>query len=34
MVGKMLDQRGAVIAAELEEARRLRTEAAALLARL
>jgi F-type H+-transporting ATPase subunit b len=32
MVGKMLDQRGAVIAAELEEARRLRTEAAALLA--
>ena len=32
MVGKMLDQRAAVIAAELEEARRLRTEAAALLA--
>src|SRR3954447_26961094 len=31
MVGKMLDQRAAVIAAELEEARRLRTEAAALL---
>jgi F-type H+-transporting ATPase subunit b len=32
MVGKMLDQRAAVIAAELAEARRLRTEAAALLA--
>lgn len=32
MVGKMLDQRAAVIAAELEEARRLRAEAAALLA--
>jgi len=32
MVGKMLDQRAAVITAELEEARRLRTEAAALLA--
>jgi F-type H+-transporting ATPase subunit b len=32
MVGKMLDQRAAVIAAELEEARRLRSEAAALLA--
>ena len=32
MVGKMLDQRAAVIAAELEEAKRLRTEAAALLA--
>jgi F-type H+-transporting ATPase subunit b len=32
MVGKMLDQRAAVISAELEEARRLRTEAAALLA--
>jgi F-type H+-transporting ATPase subunit b len=32
MVGKMLDQRGAVIAAELEEAKRLRAEAAALLA--
>jgi F-type H+-transporting ATPase subunit b len=31
MVGKMLDQRAAVIAAELEEARRLRAEAAALL---
>jgi len=31
MVGKMLDQRAAVIAAELEEARRLRVEAAALL---
>jgi F-type H+-transporting ATPase subunit b len=32
MVGKMLDQRAAVISAELEEAKRLRTEAAALLA--
>ena len=32
MVGKMLDQRAAVISAELEEARRLRAEAAALLA--
>src|SRR3954470_3124315 len=32
MIGKMLDQRAAVIAAELEEAKRLRTEAAALLA--
>ncbi len=32
MVGKMLDQRSAVIAAELEEAKRLRAEAAALLA--
>jgi F-type H+-transporting ATPase subunit b len=32
MVGKMLDQRAAVITAELDEARRLRTEAAALLA--
>src|SRR3954466_15848288 len=32
MVGKMLDQRAAVIAAELEEAKRLRTEAGALLA--
>lgn len=32
MVGKMLDQRAQVIAAELEEARRLRAEAAALLA--
>ena len=32
MVGKMLDQRAAVIAAELAEARRLREEAAALLA--
>lgn len=32
MVGKMLDQRAAVIAAELEEAKRLRAEAAALLA--
>ncbi len=31
MVGKMLDQRAAVIAAELEEAKRLRVEAAALL---
>jgi F-type H+-transporting ATPase subunit b len=31
MVGKMLDQRAAVIAAELEEAKRLRAEAAALL---
>jgi F-type H+-transporting ATPase subunit b len=32
MVGKMLDQRAAVISAELTEARRLREEAAALLA--
>lgn len=32
MVGKMLDQRAAVISAELEEARRLSAEAAALLA--
>ena len=32
MVGKMLDQRAAVISAELDEARRLRSEAAALLA--
>ena len=32
MVGKMLDQRAAVISAELEEAKRLRAEAAALLA--
>ena len=32
MVGKMLDQRAAIISAELEEARRLRAEAAALLA--
>jgi len=32
MVGKMLDQRAAAIAAELAEARRLREEAAALLA--
>jgi F-type H+-transporting ATPase subunit b len=32
MVGKVLDQRGQVIAAELEEARHLRAEAAALLA--
>jgi F-type H+-transporting ATPase subunit b len=32
MVGKLLDQRAAVIAAELEEAKRLRAEAAALLA--
>ena len=31
MVAKMLDQRSAVIAAELDEARRLRAEAAALL---
>ncbi len=31
MVGKMLDQRAAVIGAELDEARRLRAEAAALL---
>ena len=31
MVGKTLDQRSAVIAAELEEAKRLRAEAAALL---
>ena len=32
LVGKMLDQRAAVIAAELSEARRLRDEAIALLA--
>ncbi len=32
MVGKMLDQRAQVIAAELEEAKRLRAEAAVLLA--
>jgi F-type H+-transporting ATPase subunit b len=32
MVGKILDQRAAVISAELDEAKRLRTEAAALLA--
>lgn len=32
IIGKMLDQRAAVIAAELEEAKRLRAEAAALLA--
>ncbi|HET7083297.1 MAG TPA: ATP F0F1 synthase subunit B [Rhizomicrobium sp.] len=32
MIGKMLDQRAQVIAAELEEAKRLRAEAAALLA--
>ena len=32
MVAKILDQRAAVISAELDEARRLRTEAAALLA--
>ncbi|MBN9553163.1 MAG: ATP F0F1 synthase subunit B [Alphaproteobacteria bacterium] len=32
MVGKMLDQRSAVISAELNEARRLREEAASLLA--
>jgi F-type H+-transporting ATPase subunit b len=32
MVGKMLDQRAAVIVAELEEAKRLRAEAASLLA--
>ena len=32
MIGKMLDQRAAVIAGELDEAKRLRTEAAALLA--
>jgi F-type H+-transporting ATPase subunit b len=32
MVGKMLDQRAAVIAAELDEARRLHAEANALLA--
>ena len=31
MVAKILDQRAAVISAELEEARRLRAEAAALL---
>ncbi|MFO1249004.1 MAG: F0F1 ATP synthase subunit B [Alphaproteobacteria bacterium] len=32
LIGKMLDQRAAVISAELEEAKRLRAEAAALLA--
>jgi F-type H+-transporting ATPase subunit b len=32
LVGKMLDERAAVISAELEEAKRLRVEAAALLA--
>jgi F-type H+-transporting ATPase subunit b len=32
MIGKMLDQRAAVISAELEEAKRLRAEATALLA--
>jgi F-type H+-transporting ATPase subunit b len=32
MIGKMLDQRSAAIAAELDEAKRLSTEAAALLA--
>src|SRR6201996_5164560 len=32
MVGKMLDQRAAVISAELDEAKKLRAEAAALLA--
>lgn len=32
MVGKMLDQRAAAISAELDEAKRLSTEAAALLA--
>ena len=32
MIGKMLDQRAAVISAELDEAKRLRAEAAALLA--
>jgi len=32
MVGKILDQRAAVISAELDEAKRLRAEAAALLA--
>lgn len=32
MVGKMLDERAAVISAELDEAKRLRVEAAALLA--
>ena len=32
LIGKMLDQRAAVISAELEEAKRLRVEAAALLA--
>jgi len=32
LIGKMLDQRAAVIAAELDEAKRLRAEAAALLA--
>jgi len=31
MIGKMLDQRAAAIAAELEEARRLSAEATALL---
>lgn len=31
MIGKMLDQRAAVIAAELDEAKRLRAEAATLL---
>ena len=31
MIGKMLDQRAAVISAELDEARKLRAEAAALL---
>jgi F-type H+-transporting ATPase subunit b len=31
MIGKMLDQRAAVISAELDEAKRLRAEAAALL---
>ena len=31
LIGKMLDQRAAVISAELEEAKRLRAEAAALL---
>ena len=32
LVGKMLDERAAVIAAELDEAKRLRAEAAVLLA--
>ena len=32
MIGKMLDQRAAVISAELDEAKKLRAEAAALLA--
>ena len=32
MIGKMLDERAAVISAELEEAKRLRAEATALLA--